>query len=308
MKNIILTIIMLVLGLFASCNFTGRRPNKADYLNEEPPGLTAKIFAEGIVSTGHYEHGSPAFSPAYDEVYWGVRIDQEPGREIIKCVKKVQTGWSEPAVASFSIMGKGDLYPAFFRDGKEIYFTSDRSGPSNPDIANRCIWKVRKEGNGWSDPELVGFDSLDIYGCSISQTGALYFMAQHVEDRGTMKYDIYCSAPENGGYGRPKKIGDPISTEHFEDGPFISKNEKFMLLESNRPGGIGRNDIYLSMKTEHGTWTEPRNLGSRVNSESSERFAYISPDGKYLFFGSDRNGNYDIYWISASVIDSVIHD
>ncbi len=308
MKNITFILLMVVLVLSDSCVYSQQQLNNVNYLNEKPPGLTAKIFARGIISTKDYEHGSPEFSPSYDEIYWGIRKDSEYGKEIIRYIKKGENGWSESKYPSFSIMGKGDLYPAFSRDGKELYFTSDRSGKSNSKINNRNIWKVRKNGEEWTEPEIVGFDSLDIYGLSISPKRTLYFMAQEVKDRGTMIYNIYCSEPENSKYNRTEKLGYPISTEHFEDGPFISGDERFLLFESTRPGGYGGNDLYLSIKAEDGTWSVPENLGKLINSEFSERFPYISPDGKYFFFGSNRNGNFDIYWISASVIYRMIND
>ena len=46
-------------------------------------------------------------------------------------------------------------------------------------------------------------------------------------------------------------------------------------------------------------------MGPKINTEKSERFAGLSPDMKYLFFGSDRNGNSDIFWIDAKVIDEL---
>jgi hypothetical protein len=306
MKRMTSKIIILVWGLSSSCIFSQQQLNDINYLNEESPGFTAQLFGKGIISTKDYEHGSPAFSPSYEEIYWGVRMNQEPGREIIIYVKRVENGWSEPKNPSFSVMGNGDLYPVFSKNGKDIYFTSDRPAASNPKIMNRCIWKVRRNGKEWSEPEIVGFDSLDIYGLSISPKGTLYFMAQTLKDRGTMLYDIYYSTLENGKYNRPVKIGYPVSTEHYEDGPFISNDEKLLLFESNRSGGEGKLDLYISSKTEDGIWSVPKNLGKLINTESSERFPYISPDGKYFFFGSDRNGNYDIYWISASIIYGVV--
>jgi hypothetical protein len=51
-------------------------------------------------------------------------------------------------------------------------------------------------------------------------------------------------------------------------------------------------------------------MGPKINTGSYERFARVSPDGEYLFFGSDRNRTaekigYDMYWIGAKVIDEL---
>ena len=47
-------------------------------------------------------------------------------------------------------------------------------------------------------------------------------------------------------------------------------------------------------------------MGPKVNSKAAERFGRVSPDGKYLFFGSNRDGQFfDIYWMDASIIDKL---
>jgi len=301
MKKVLLVALFFLLAIIIVI-FSQKKVINYNYLNEMSSDSVPLLFAKGIISTQHYEHGSPSFSPSHEEIYWGIRINGEYGKEIIQYISKIEDKWSEPQIPSFSIMGRGDLYPTFSKDGKDIYFTSDRSNASNLEMNPRFIWKVQRDGKEWLDPEIVGFDSLDIYGLSISQKGTLYFMAQAIKDRETMIYDIFYSKLERGKYSRPEKLDYPISTEYYEDGPFISNDEKFLLFESNRPGGNGKVDIYLSSKNEDGTWSLPKNLGKLINSASSERFPYISPDGNYFFFGSDRNGNYDIYWIRSSVL------
>ncbi|MBA4054168.1 MAG: hypothetical protein C0490_05600, partial [Marivirga sp.] len=65
--------------------------------------------------------------------------------------------------------------------------------------------------------------------------------------------------------------------------------------------------------TKDSRWGIPLNMGPKINSAGSERFARLSPDGKYLFFGSTRNSSatnwgFDIYWIDAGVIDELRND
>ena len=58
---------------------------------------------------------------------------------------------------------------------------------------------------------------------------------------------------------------------------------------------------------------QTKNMGSKINSSSFERFARVSPDGKYLFFGSNRNQTemqrgFDIFWIDAGIIEELKRD
>ncbi|MDH4271828.1 MAG: hypothetical protein OEW18_07610 [Candidatus Aminicenantes bacterium] len=58
-------------------------------------------------------------------------------------------------------------------------------------------------------------------------------------------------------------------------------------------------------RKQDGTWTKASSMGDKVNSKESERFPCATPDGKYLFFASDRKGNFDYYWIDARIINEL---
>jgi hypothetical protein len=71
--------------------------------------------------------------------------------------------------------------------------------------------------------------------------------------------------------------------------------------------------LFVSFRAEDGSWTRPRNLGAQVNSPWKDEYPYVSADGKYLFFNSNRpsslyespipDGPGNIYWVNASVIE-----
>jgi hypothetical protein len=77
--------------------------------------------------------------------------------------------------------------------------------------------------------------------------------------------------------------------------PAFSGDGSAMVFYSNRPGGYGKGDLYVSFKRNH-RWTPAANLGAIVNTAESEYNPVISPDGKTLYFG--KNGN--IYWIPVA--------
>ena len=107
-------------------------------------------------------------------------------------------------------------------------------------------------------------------------------------------------------------MGNDINTAGYEDGPFIAPDESYLIFESQRPESIeGSIDLFICFKQSDGSWTQPKNMGPRINTKYSERFARVSPDGKYLFFGSNRkqltdNLYFDIYWIDAKVIKELM--
>jgi hypothetical protein len=86
----------------------------------------------------------------------------------------------------------------------------------------------------------------------------------------------------------------------FAPGP----NEDYLIFQSRRPptgggGGFFGTDLHISFATDEGGWTAPRNLGSIINSSATDLGPWISYDGRYLFFSSDRQGPHDIYWVST---------
>jgi len=84
--------------------------------------------------------------------------------------------------------------------------------------------------------------------------------------------------------------------------PFVSPDESYIIFSSDRDGnGNGYNacDLFISFKDADNRWTKPINMGNKINTDKIERFPWVSPDNKYLFF---VRGFGDIYWVSASVI------
>lgn len=69
----------------------------------------------------------------------------------------------------------------------------------------------------------------------------------------------------------------------------------FLIFSSARPGGFGKTDLYISFKNKDGSWDEVKNMGEEINSPSSDFTPGLSPDGRYFFFSSARDGVSDLY-------------
>lgn len=148
--------------------------------------------------------------------------------------------------------------------------------------------------------------SADEFAPSFTATGVMCFVSSR--DGGLGDADVWRSVPSNGVYSPVEHVGAPVNTEHLDSAPFIAADESFIIFESDRPGGFGQQDLYVSFRRDD-EWSTPANLGSAVNTEQIEDEAYVSPDGKYLFF--NRRAAYttrqhtDIYWVDfAAVIDT----
>jgi hypothetical protein len=301
--------IFLITVLLASIHGLAQQQNVINYLGQKPPGMVAELFAPGIVSTGLSEHSAPAFSPGGTTVLWTV-MDKSFHGYLLEM--KYESGvWSKPSRPSFADTTADDFYASFSIDGKKLFFSSRRKVPAGYQQGTDIrIWQVDKTPGGWGKP--VPFDTAvsksGDYAHSITKNGTLYFSSNTTGGTGM---NISRAEKANGNYTKPKMLPFNINSVGYEDGPYISPHERFLIFESQRPGGVdGSLDLYISFKNKNDQWGLPVNMGPKINSESSERFARLSPDGKYLFFGSSRNMSndnwgFDIFWIDAKVIDEL---
>ncbi|HLU17759.1 MAG TPA: hypothetical protein VKZ76_06895 [Edaphocola sp.] len=109
--------------------------------------------------------------------------------------------------------------------------------------------------------------------------------------------DIYLSYEKAGGWSDPVPFGFTINTTGFEGMPCLSADEKAMYFVSDREGGYGGKDIWVSYFKE-GKWQVPQNLGPSINTAGDEIAPAIAADGKTLFFSSDGRpglGGFDIF-------------
>ncbi len=108
--------------------------------------------------------------------------------------------------------------------------------------------------------------------------------------------DIYYSDYSDGTYSEPKNIGKPINSDEHEATLSISPDGKELFIYKSTYKDPG--DIYYSKLNDDGTWSEPVRLDKPINTKHNETHASLSPDGKHLYFTSDRNGGeggLDIY-------------
>jgi Tol biopolymer transport system component len=138
---------------------------------------------------------------------------------------------------------------------------------------------------------------------SVTKDGTLYFFSRR--DGGLGHGDIYRSTLSNGEYTQVENLGKPINTEYHEVDPYIAQDESYIIFCSDKPGGFGKADFYISFRRDEGLWTEAVHMGGKVNSPQAEYIPYVTPDGKYFFFTSNKSGNRDIYWVDAKIIDEL---
>lgn len=94
--------------------------------------------------------------------------------------------------------------------------------------------------------------------------------------------------------------GDSINTRWDETSPAFGFGDSVLFFVSDRPGGVGGMDIYITFRLENGEWGSPMNMGRPINSEANEIGVYVLPGDNFLLISSDREiegaqGGSDIY-------------
>lgn len=140
---------------------------------------------------------------------------------------------------------------------------------------------------------------------SLSADGHFLFFAACEEydgyGRGRQGYgscDLFITRKVNNQWTAPQNVGAPVNSSAWESQPSFSSDGKTLYFVSNRRGGYGDSDIWMSVLGEDGKWSTPVNLGDQINTPGKEEAVFIHPDNQTLYFASDGHigmGGLDLY-------------
>lgn len=257
----------------------------------EGPAPRARLFAPGVISTGD-DDAHVTFEPDGRHVFF-LKATPDFRFWTIAVVEWTGTGWGTPEVAPFSgHWAEGDL--SFAPDGKTAYFVSTRPvPPATKARADTEIWRLHRTAKGWAEPEHVaelGSDGFEWYP-NMTADGWLYFGSERAAGNlgapGTS--DLWRARLAGDRFSAPENLGPILNTAGEDIEPWISADGRLLLFASNgRPDTRGSYDIYVSHRCGE-SWSAPRPLGADVNSSAWDFGPRESPDGRFLFFTSNRS-------------------
>jgi len=153
----------------------------------------------------------------------------------------------------------------------------------------------KRRDNSWTNAEMLKirnfnkFSTTPQMGASMGQDGKtlLFYMT---DKKGSFDNDLYVSFAEgNDIWTAPKSLGKKINLPDYNEmSPFIAADGVTLYFSSDRPGGIGENDIWMSKRLDDSwtKWSEPVNLGRPINTEGSEAFFTLDAGGEYAYLTS----------------------
>lgn len=110
--------------------------------------------------------------------------------------------------------------------------------------------------------------------------------------------DLYYSERKGGQWSEPVNLGRPVNSGAMETQPSLSADGRTLYFISNREGGKGGYDVWVTYKLGEQLWSKPLNLGDSINTPDSESSPFIHHDNNTLYFSSDGHlgmGGYDIF-------------
>lgn len=254
-------------------------------LFQPPAGEAPEVFLPGKVSN-HLSQRDAALSPDGRLFMYTISSYSHP---VIMFTQFWEGSWSEPQVASFSGI-YSDLEPHFSADGNTLYFASNRPLQKGDPPKDHDIWYVTRQQDGWSEPVNMGHPintPANEFYPSVTRDGTLYWCA--VREDGIGREDIFRSRLQDGRYQVVEVLPDSINTPADEYNAYVARDESYIIFTSTGWGrGEGSGDLWISFRKPDSSWTRARNMGPLVNSPAFEFCPFVTEDGKWLLFTSNR--------------------
>ncbi|HEY5469873.1 MAG TPA: hypothetical protein VIK07_05065 [Bacteroidales bacterium] len=214
--------------------------------------------------------------------------------EIIVC-ETAKDLISKPAAFTAENIGnllndeKSNFSPLISADGKSfVYMVSLK-------FYDAIMYSRLVDGK-WTAPVNISPDLQtdgDVFISCLSADGKLLFLS--INDN--YNSDIYSSSFDGTNWSKAIKLNKNINTKYWESHGFISEKGDQFVFASDRPGGFGGLDLYISHKV-NGDWGPAVNLGPVLNTQFNEDRPFLINNGKTVFFSSQGHknmGGYDIF-------------
>lgn len=182
-----------------------------------------------------------------------------------------------------------EYFPTITIDGRQLVYTR-RVNNFNEDF-----FGAELTGNSWSMSRGLPGDintNQNEGAQNISQDGQWLIFTGCNFPEGKGSCDLYISYLTPEGWSAPENLGSKINSDAWESAPSLSPDKRNLYFTSNRAGGYGSADIYVSNRLANGQWTEPENLGPEVNTAGNESCPFIHSDNQTLYFTSNGHLGY----------------
>jgi OOP family OmpA-OmpF porin len=190
-------------------------------------------------------------------------------------------------------------FPVLTADEQQLFFTR-RNGITGYDTEDIVVSTKDAQGR-WTKPVSVSpvINSPENEGtCAVSADGRLIIFTSCRGRIGFGGCDLFMSEKKGDEWSTPVNLGPGVNSGYWESQPSLSADGRVLYYASERRGGRGGKDIYVSYKDDKGVWSRAEMLPAIINSPIDDLSPFIHANGRTLFFASNGRvgfGGYDIY-------------
>lgn len=208
-----------------------------------------------------------------------------PAYTISKLGGDINAGGANYAPA---VLGKDMLLYTSSRPDSSELEKEKKSKKANPYINNLFI--ARGKGADFHNSEPVNIpdaNGLDQGVATVSPDGNTLYLTRWTTKNGVKAAAIYTSSRNAGKWDEPKPMGPNVNVEGYSAmQPFVTADGKFLLFSSNRPGGMGKNDLWYC-PLDKGVAGPAKNMGTNINTRDEEQAPFYDGEKKALIFSTD---------------------
>jgi len=212
----------------------------------------------------------------------------------------------EPRNLGAKVNSPGDDYlPYLTADDTYLLFTSRRPGSTGgfdqllQDYPEDFYYTIYQDGK-WQPAVNLGppvNTERNEGSAAISPDGRILFFTICDHPQGMGRCDIFYTYRKGNQWSEPKNMGPNINTMAWESQPCLSHDGKTLYFVSDRDGGMGGRDLYVST-FENGEWSAAQNMGEPLNTSGNEGGPFLHADDQTLYFASDAHegfGGMDLF-------------
>lgn len=282
MKRIILVVIIFL--FFGNCLFSQIIPTYSSYLGQIQPTDEVKIF-KLAVDSGFFATERITISNDGKEIYYSEIKSYYPiNSAIIKNYSFTEGKWTGPFV-----LFENYCAPALSITGDTMYMENKNS---------ETFISIKK-GSKWSVPERILTKLESAHYLQVTNNGNSYISSKPKNSIGLADW---CKLSLTAIDTSAVSLGQPLNTIWDNFDFFISPDESYMIVTT--PFGLS-----ISYPKSDGSWTNPRNLGAKINFGLGMWGPYVTKDNNYLFYTTGTKSDYsdvNVHWVRVDgIIDSL---
>ncbi len=299
--------------LLAQVELDWGKPLKAIEAYKKGLLINEQYYTYGFIQLGQLQFAEAQYNEAlksynhFLKLHTGNAKNEEKAKDgIVRCTFSINA-MQHPVEFKPENLGTGvnspfdDYWPSLSADEQTLVITRLIKSDDYFKKVQEDFFISQWNNNGWSVAKNLGYpiNTSDNEGAqTLSGDGRLMVFTACNRRDGQGRCDLYMSIRRGDKWSVPRNMGKPINTAYRETQPSITSDGRTLYFASDRPGGKGNHDIWVSHKDSADQWTVPQNLGDSINSTGTEMSPFIHPDNQSLYFSSDGLiglGGYDIF-------------